>query len=123
MASLISSETMIKALILFLIAQGNFSFSLSLVHDINAFKNNMYTTDQQQCQSVIGRAWQCWARFGKNYPMCSDIIRSAWQCSGQGFKIDIQALDIDSIVSVFPKRSASMQTEIGGNKKVNAMIM
>ena len=123
MASLISSETMIKALILFLIAQGNFSFSLSLVHDINALKSNMYTTDQQQCQFIIGRAWQCWARFGKNYPMCSDIIRSAWQCSGQGLKIDIQALDIDSIVSVFPKRSASMQTEIGGNKKVNAMIM
>ena len=122
MASLISSETMIKALILFLIAQGNFSFSLSLVHDINALKS-MYTTDQQQCQSIIGRAWQCWARFGKNYPMCSDIIRSAWQCSGQGFKIDIQALEIASIVSVFPKRPASMQTEIGGNKKVNAMIM
>ena len=85
--------------------------------------DNLFTTNQQHCQSLLGHAWQCWARFGKNYPMCSDIIRSAWQCSGQGLKIDIQALDIDSIVSVFPKRSASMQTEIGGNKKVNAMIM
>ena len=94
MASLTSSQTMIKALILSLIAQGNFSYSFSIVHDINAFKSNMYTTDQQQCQSIIGHAWQCWARFGKNYPMCSDIIRRAWQCSGQGFKIDFQALDM-----------------------------
>ena len=51
----------------------------------------------QQCRSVLGNAWQCWARFGNNQ-ICSDIIRQAWQCSGE--VVQYQAFEI---VTVFPK--------------------
>ena len=82
------------------------SFYNSLGRDINAFNSNMYSTNQQQCQSLLGHAWQCWTMFGNN-PMCSDIIQKAWQCSGQGSMVLFQALDIDT---AFPQEQGSMQT-------------
>ena len=53
--------------------------------------------NHQQCRSVLGNAWQCWARFGNNQ-ICSDIIRQAWQCSGE--VVQYQAFEI---VTVFPQ--------------------
>ena len=113
---------MIKfTLILLLIAWGRFSYSVSLFHNINAFKNTKYINinNLQQCPSIIGQAWQCWGRFGNN-PMCSNIIHQAWQCSGQGSMLR-PLLDIET---VFPQEQGSMQTiTIGEDKKVFAVMI
>ena len=104
---------MIKfTLILLLISWGSFSYSVSPVHYLNAFKNNKYTNvyNLQQCPSIIGQAWQCWGRFGNN-PMCSNIIHQAWQCSGQGSMLQV----LLNIETVFPQEPASMQTAILGS--------
>ena len=67
-----------------LVAWGRF-FN-ALVRDISAFNTDKHTVktvnNQQQCQSILGNAWQCWTSFGNNQ-ICSDIIRQAWQCSGE----------------------------------------
>ena len=113
---------MIKfTLILLLISWGSFSYSVSLFHNINAFKNTKYINinNLQQCPSIIGQAWQCWGRFGNN-PMCSNIIHQAWQCSGQGSMLQA-LLDIET---VFPQEQGSMQTiTIGEDKKVIAVMI
>ena len=91
------SHTMIhfRILVLLNVSWGN--FYNSLVRDI---KNDKLTSkavlsinDQQQCQSLLGHAWQCWARFGNSH-ICSDIIHQAWQCSGQGVQVHFQAFNI-----------------------------
>ena len=86
-------------LISLLVARGRFFNALAW--DISAFNTDKYTSktanNHQQCRSVLGNAWQCWARFGNNQ-ICSDIIRQAWQCSGE--VVQYQAFEI---VTVFPQ--------------------
>ena len=78
-------------------------FFNALVRDISAFNTDKYTaktaTNHRQCQSVLGNAWQCWARFG-DHQVCSDIIRQAWQCSGQGPQNNLKDF---LVLTVFPK--------------------
>ena len=114
MSHSLSSHTMLRFMV---VLAG--SFYNSLGRDINGFNSNMYSTNQQQCQSLLGHAWQCWGRFGNN-PMCSDIIHQAWQCSGQGSMLQA-LLDIET---VFPQEQGSMQTiTIGEDKKVIAVMI
>ena len=93
---MISSRTMIQFRILVLLNVSWGSFYNSLVRDINndklTSKAVLSINDQQQCPSLLGHAWQCWARFG-NSQICSDIIHQAWQCSGQGFQVHFLAFN------------------------------
>ena len=82
-----------------LIARGSFYNQQQRVSDIGAAAIEW---QQRRCRSIVGQAWQCWARFGHNQ-RCSDIIRQAWQCPGDAciggeFKI------MDRFISQVPGR-------------------